>query len=284
MGKTRKRNYGAIVIAGIAVGVGIFTVLNQPQQAQACGSAQGPIVGGPSVGAQTVQWEFQKSGSPAELKDINLANHIIDLSNQYQIDDAFALGLWNQEDNEGTTGVAKHTKNIGNMLYSSDLAGASPYYDPNGYVYAAWPLWRQGIDAWFQQAQYYVVNKGLTDWTTFSLYYAHGILTHNPTQAQKDLVAGYVSNIQRTVDDLDQYEASLHSQATGGGGNHSFSVQIPDGAWATPAARRDAQKLGLFNCGDTHTLVGAAMTRVRVGSGAVSLIVGMARSLTHQRR
>jgi hypothetical protein len=294
MGKTRKRNYGAIVIAGIAVGVGIFTVLNQPQDVQACGTTEGAIVGPPSVNAQTINSAFVKQpGTPAELRDMSTANYIVAQSNQFQIDDAFAMADWQHEGSYGTSGVAAQDRNIGNITISipfnpnppnRPVIGYTPAGDPiyellpsdytnyvdkehagtpigfiyissSGLLFPFYQTWQEGIYGWFARVKNYV-DMGITDYERFAFYYDLGIFSPTPAQLQNPPaeIANYVAALEDGV-------AALRAANGGNGsGGSNTGIQIPGGAWATPAARRDAQKLGLFNCGDTHTLVGAAMT------------------------
>lgn len=312
----KKRNRLPLIFGAILVGTGIYTFIQQAQQAQACGSAQGPIVSGPTISAQTVQRVFMnQSGTDAELQSLGTAIYITAQSNQYQIDDAFAMADWKHEGPYGTQGVAAHTKNIGNITISvafdpqQDVPGHKrppnvPYRktigytsagdhiyqllptdnlqtpaagfiyvrsdndndnddnsasdndnDSSGLQFPVYNTWQEGIHAWFVRVKGYVDNEGITDYERFAFYYDKGILSPSSDQMANPPpdVASYWNDLKTTVPALRQQN---------GGGNASgstSSLQIPDGAWATPAARRDGQKLGLFNCTDTHSMVGAAM-------------------------
>ena len=284
--KRKKRSRLPLIFGAILVGTGIYTFIQQSQQAQACGSAQGPIVGPPSVSAQTLHSAFtRQSGTAAELQDMGTALYIVSQSNQYQIDDAFAMADWQHEGNYGTAGVAAQTRDIGNITIAVPFDGNHPRAiightlagDPiyallptdklqtpaagfiiaqgSGLQFPVYNTWQDGIHAWFVRVKGYV-DQGITDYERFAFYYDLGIFSPSAAQMQNPPaeIKSYVQALQDGV-------TALRQQNGGGSASGSTSsVQLPPYAgWATPAAKRDAQKLGLFNCTDTHTLVGAAM-------------------------
>lgn len=284
--KRKKRSRLPLIFGAILVGTGIYTFIQQSQQAQACGSAQGPIVGPPSVSAQTVQWAFtRQSGTAAELQSMGTAIYITSQSNQYQIDDAFAMADWQHEGNYGTAGVAAQTRDIGNITIAVPFDGNHPRAiightaagDPiyallptdklqtpaagfiiaqgSGLEFPVYNTWQDGIHAWFVRVKGYV-DQGITDYERFAFYYDLGIFSPSAAQMQNPPaeIKSYVQALQDGV-------AALRQQNGGGSASGSISsVQLPPySGWATPAAQRDAQKLGLFSCTDTHSLVGAAM-------------------------
>ncbi len=277
----KRKGMLATLVSLAPLGFFIYLLVQANSQNSLCGSAQGEIVGPPSISAQTILWEFAKRGSPPELQTLEVANRIIADSNQYQIDDAFAVANWAEESQDGRLAVPG-TRNIGNITASQGVSAA-------GHIFAVYATWEDGIDAWYSLIKRLYVGNGFTDLVTFSLLYVHGIWTHNPTQAQIDLVTkdpadpklpGYVPNIESIMQELHQHEISLGSSQTTTDSSAptgpSRINQIPGGSWATADARRDAEKLGLFNCTQTNTLVGAAMNlalhlRFSTGNGLFNL-------------
>ena len=254
----RKKNRLSIVIAGMLVGAGIFSIIQQTQQAQACGSTQGAIVSPPTISAQTILWEFQQRGSPAELQTAEVATHIVDDSKQYQIDDAFAVADWTQESQDGAQAVPG-TRNIGNITAPTGVAAV-------GHIFAIYPTWEAGIDAWFALVKRLYVDEGRTDLYTFSLYYVDGKTPQQATIQEQQDATSYANSVQSITQTLRQHEASVApSSVTGTNEQLAFPstqtrvAQIPGGSWATPQARQDAERLGVFNCNQTNTMIGAAL-------------------------
>ena len=200
---------------------------------------QGEIVGPPSINAVTILGEFQRRGSPAELQTYDIANHIVDDSNLYQIDDAFAVALWAEESQDGKEAIPG-TRNIGNMTGPTGVTAV-------GHTFTIFPSWEDGIDAWFGQAATYV-QRGLTDVQSFSLYYVDGIL--NPTDAQIAQRQSYIDGIRGITQSLRSLGGGPGNQVTGGpGGPASLLNEIRAAMpqyWATAKVAQVMKSVGLF--------------------------------------
>jgi hypothetical protein len=70
------------------------------------------VVGGPSISAATVNRVLASAGSPAA----GTGDALYSLSQQYGIDDAYALAVFKHESSYGTNGAARQTHALGNII------------------------------------------------------------------------------------------------------------------------------------------------------------------------
>jgi hypothetical protein len=75
---------------------------------------------------------------------------LYDLSNQYGIDDAYALAFFRQENSYGTTGVARFTKSLGNIECTPGYRCLSGF--------RSYARYEQGYKDWYQLLRNLYVN------------------------------------------------------------------------------------------------------------------------------
>lgn len=107
----------------------------QSSQAPATGTS---VVGGPSLSASQINTILHNAGSPADGTGQDLYN----LSQQYNIDDAFSLAVFLHESNYGKKGVAASSLSLGNLRC---IPGAACQ---GGYAY--FPSWQAGYAAFYK--------------------------------------------------------------------------------------------------------------------------------------
>lgn len=72
------------------------------------------------------------------------------------VDPSFALGQFHVESLMGKSGHAKATHSWGNMLWDASLTPDRAKYAPgNGYTYAAYPSWTEGVRDYVKYVQHY---------------------------------------------------------------------------------------------------------------------------------
>lgn len=141
-----------IVLLGVSL-----AVLSQAQQAaQQSRASDVSVLGSPSLAATTVDSIFRSLGSPMAGNGALIVN----LSRQYHIDNAFALGVWWTETNDGEAGVGNADRNPGGVKYSPNYPHA---YDG----YTVYPSFAAGISDWFFIVQQRYIARGLT--TVYSI-------------------------------------------------------------------------------------------------------------------
>src|SRR5437879_1109698 len=124
------------------------------QQGNTAGRAAGDVnvVGPPTVSATTVDAIFARLGSPmvGTGKIVELA------SRQANIDDAFALGVWWTETNDGAAGVGIADRNPGSVRGSVGYPSA---FDG----YTIYPSYSAAIQYWFKMIRNnYVIGRGIS--------------------------------------------------------------------------------------------------------------------------
>ncbi len=114
------------------------------------------VVGPPSLSAATVNAIFTQYGSSMA----GTGTTIETLSRRYNIDDAFALGVWWTETNDGMAGVGSADHNPGSVR-------GSPNYPSAWDGYTIYPSYTAAISDWFNILNGRYISSGLT--TVFSI-------------------------------------------------------------------------------------------------------------------
>lgn len=134
-----------ILMAG---GITLFWQAQHEQSSRASGSS---IVGPPSLPAATVDAIFARVGSPM----VGTGKIVEQAARHANIDDAFALGVWWVETNDGEAGVGRADRNPGSVRGS---AGYPAAYDG----YTIYPSYAAAITDWFNVLQSRYISRGLT--------------------------------------------------------------------------------------------------------------------------
>ncbi|HEV2579908.1 MAG TPA: hypothetical protein VGT44_03560, partial [Ktedonobacteraceae bacterium] len=131
------------------------------------------VVGPPSLPAATVNAIFTRLGSPMS----GTGAIVEQLSQQTQIDDAFALGVWWTETNDGASGVGLADRNPGSVRGSVGYPSA---YDG----YTIYPTYTDAIAYWFHMLRnLYVESRGLT--TVYAISHPYVGTSNSPLWADK---------------------------------------------------------------------------------------------------
>lgn len=109
------------------------------------------VVGKPSLPAATVDAIFKSLGSPMN----GTGQVVVQASLKANIDDAFALGVWWTETNDGAAGVGLADRNPGSVRGSVGYPSA---YDG----YTIYPSYSAAIVYWFNMLKNMYVNRGLS--------------------------------------------------------------------------------------------------------------------------
>jgi hypothetical protein len=141
-------------------------------------STSDSVIGGPSLSATTVDHILSAAGSPAEGEP-GMGAYVSQLSQQYHIDDAFALAFFHHESSYGKAGVARETKSWGNIRCTPGW----PRCDPSG-GYRAYPSWHAGALDWFQNISSVYVQHGVTTLDKILPHYAPPTDGNNDTAYQ----------------------------------------------------------------------------------------------------
>lgn len=143
----------------------------------------GPVVGPPSLQPEQIRAILASYDSPA----VDDAQAFYDLGVQYGIDPAYGLAFFVVESHAGTRGVARETRNIGNIR-------ARPG-EPTYQGYRLYATWREGIEDWYRLiAETYVKEWQLTTVDAILPVYAPHWDDNDPgayARAVKMLVAGW---------------------------------------------------------------------------------------------
>jgi hypothetical protein len=108
--------------------------------------ALGVVNGLPSLSPAFLNQVLTEAHSPAQ----GTGQALYDLSQQYQVDDAYALAFFKEESQYGTTGQARVTRSLGNIR----CAGFA--HCINGY--RAYTSYQQGYQDWYQLIRNLYVN------------------------------------------------------------------------------------------------------------------------------
>jgi hypothetical protein len=242
---------GTLLIGGMAWFIHLSMTASacggaNPQMAS--GSASAQIVHAPTISVSTIAWELTNRQSPLTAAD---AADIYQESQRYQIDDAFALADWASETQDGRDAVGG-TDNIGNITAPQGVSAA-------GHLFAVYPTWQAGIDAWFALIQRLYVQGGhATDLLTFALFYVDGLTPQEASAGQKTaLQQGYVQNLHAITARLQAHEGTLAAgnSGSGSGGLEAQHVTLASllpaqlsPTWAGPGALAAAAMIPLAAC------------------------------------
>ncbi len=127
----------------------VITLLWQQQYRQQTQANSAYVVGSPTLPAETVNRIL--AGTP--MAGTGLV--IEEASRTTNIDDAFALGVWWTETNDGAAGVGLSYRNPGGVRSSAG-------YTIGGGGYTIYPSYAAAIDDWFQIVESRYINRGLT--------------------------------------------------------------------------------------------------------------------------
>jgi len=128
---------------------GVTTVLLQQQNRQQSQADSPNVVGPPTLPAATVNSIL--SGTPMA----GTGQVIEQASRNTNIDDAFALGVWWTETNDGAAGVGLSYRNPGGVRSSAG-------YAVGGGGYTIYPSYAAAINDWFSIVESRYINRGLT--------------------------------------------------------------------------------------------------------------------------
>ncbi len=131
------------------------------------------VVGPPTLPAATVNAIFARLGSPMA----GTGALVEQTSRQTNIDDAFALGVWWTETNDGAAGVGLADRNPGSVRGSTGYPSA---YDG----YTIYPSYADAIAYWFHMLRnVYVIDRGLS--TVYAISHPYVGTSSSPLWAGK---------------------------------------------------------------------------------------------------
>ena len=142
-------------------------------------SSSSSVIGGPSLSVSFIDRVLARYGSPA----VGLGRALVADSEQFHIDDAYALAFFLHESSFGTTGVARMTRSLGNIICSG--------YPTCVQGFRLYPSWQVGAWDWFRLIKYEYLPRGLTTVQTIVPVYA-------PASDHNDVPA-YIEAVLRAV-------------------------------------------------------------------------------------
>src|SRR6266704_2269918 len=116
------------------------------------------VIGPPTISARTVDAIFARLGSPM----VGTGKVVEQASRQTNVDDAFALGVWWTETNDGAAGVGSADRNPGSVRDSPEYSSAFDGYT----IYQSYAA---AIVDWFNLLRNRYVNRGLS--TVYAIAY-----------------------------------------------------------------------------------------------------------------
>ncbi len=125
------------------------------------------VVGPPSLSAELVDTIFKRMGSPM----VGTGQAVEAASRAQNIDDAFALGVWWTETNDGAAGVGLADRNPGSVRGSVGYPSA---YDG----YTIYPSYTSAVTYWFHMLKVVYIDRGLNTVSAISHPYV-GTSTSN---------------------------------------------------------------------------------------------------------
>jgi hypothetical protein len=176
-------------LAIMLVGGGVALLYQWHQGATSGYASSDSVVGKPSLPASYVDAIFRQLGSPM----VGTGKAVEAASRAQNIDDAFALGVWWTETNDGAAGVGLADLNPGSVRGSIGYPSA---YDG----YTIYPSYTAAVNYWFKMLKVVYIDRGLTTVSTISHPYV-GTST-------SDLWAGKVINL------MDRYRAEAPPPVT----------------------------------------------------------------------
>ncbi len=153
----------------IVIGGGVALLWQFYQESQAAGLS---VVGPPTLPAATVDAIFARLGSPM----VGTGKVVEQASRQTDVDDAFALGVWWTETNDGAAGVGSADRNPGSVRDSPEYSSA---FDG----YTIYPSYAAAIVDWFNLLRNRYVNRGLS--TVYAIAYPYVGTSSAPLWAGK---------------------------------------------------------------------------------------------------
>ena len=108
------------------------------------------VIGGPSLSASFIDHVLATYHSPA----VGLGRVLVADSQQFQIDDSYALAFFLHESSFGTTGVARFTHSLGNIRCSG--------YPTCFEGYRSYASWQVGAWDWFRLLKQEYLPRGLS--------------------------------------------------------------------------------------------------------------------------
>ena len=141
--------------------------------------ASSSVIGGPSLSASFVDRVLTTYGSPA----VGLGRALVADSLRFHIDDVYALASFLHESTFGTTGVARFTRSLGNIICSG-----YPTCYQRFRLYASWQV---GAWDWFRLLATEYLPRGLTTVQTIVPVYAPASDGNNP--------ASYIAAVLQAV-------------------------------------------------------------------------------------
>jgi hypothetical protein len=137
------------------------------------------VVGGPSLSAAFIDRVLARYGSPA----VGLGRALVADSQHFRIDDAYALAFFLHESTFGTSGVARVTHSLGNIICSGYATCFQGFR-----WYASWQV---GAWDWFRLIKYEYLPRGLTTVQAIVPVYAPASAGNNP--------AAYIAAVVQAV-------------------------------------------------------------------------------------
>ena len=202
-------------LAVVLIGGGA-ALLYQLHQGTAPGHAasSGNVVGPPALPAATVDAILRQMGSPM----VGVGKAVEAASRAQNIDDAFALGVWWTETNDGAAGVGLADRNPGSVRGSIGYPSA---FDG----YTIYPSYTAAVNYWFMMMRRVYIDRGLT--TVWSISHPYvGTSTSNlwagkvfalmqryraeappmPTVTPKPTIPANILRVQRALQQQEQAE------------------------------------------------------------------------------
>jgi hypothetical protein len=143
-------------------------------------SPSSSVIGSPSLSAAFVNEVLSAYDSPAS----GTGQSLYALSQQYNIDDAYALAFFMHESAFGTTGVARLTRSLGNIRCSA------AYVCIDGF--RAYPSWIAGYQDWYNLIRSLYINQ-------WHLSTVQQIVPVYAPSSDHNNVAGYIAAVLSAV-------------------------------------------------------------------------------------
>ena len=112
--------------------------------------ASSSVIGGPSLSASFIDRVLATYGSPA----VGLGRVLVADSQRFHIDDVYALAFFLHESTFGTTGVARFTRSLGNIICSG--------YPTCFQGFRSYASWQVGAWDWFRLLASEYLPRGLS--------------------------------------------------------------------------------------------------------------------------
>lgn len=171
-----KKVFQVILLSTVIIFIGAgFTLLGQIYQHPSVGAIPADdvsVVGPPSLPAQMIDTIFARIGSPM----VGTGRAVEQASRQAGVDDAFALGVWWTETNDGAAGVGRADLNPGSVRGGQGYPVA---FDG----YTIYPSYAAAISDWFKLLKNSYVNRGLS--TVYTIAYPYVGTSSAPLWAGK---------------------------------------------------------------------------------------------------